>query len=209
MMKTKLPCLFFGWVLVAGSLQATARDLVPGCPSSFATSNLEIRIYPEDSLEPDATWKIDCISTEHKRVGFFRVQLLPLLVVQGIQLEFTRTNPPANWLDGFRCDWAPAENRSALEWRNFSISFPHEKIPRLSAGRARPVANAGSLICQLEDVTLQTGSGPIHLPRAEMRTEGRSGQIVWRESAATIQWNLFSGQFTTNAITERTQNENL
>jgi hypothetical protein len=186
------------------------RGLASGYSGSFATSNLEICIYPDNSLEPDAIWKIDRILTDHKRIGFFRVQLMPILVVQGIQLEFTRTNPPANWLDGFRCEWVPAENRSTLEWRDFSIIFPHENVPRLRAGRAHPVANAGSLICRLEGVTIQAASGPVHLPRAGVRMEGQAGKIVWQESGATVQWDLFSGQFTTNTLTQkRTPNEKL
>lgn len=187
----------------------TAPGLASGLSSSMTTSNLEIRIYPENSLRPDAVWKIDSISAEHKRIGFFRVQLMPVLVVNGIQLEFTKTDPQTNWLEGFRCEWVPAENRSTLEWRDFSMSFPHEKIPRLHAGHAHPVANGGSLICRLEDITLQTGSGQIHLPRAEVRTEGQAGKISWRDSTATIQWDLFSGQFTTNSIAQGIQNEKL
>jgi hypothetical protein len=209
LMNKKFHCLFFGLVLLTGILQASARDLAPGYSSFIANSNLEIRIYPERSLEPDAIWKIDRIVLEHKRIGFFSVQLMPHLVVEGIQLEFTRTNPPANWLDGFRCEWVPAENRSALEWRNFNISFPQETIPRLHAGRAHPVAHAGSLICRLEDVTLQGGSGPVHLPRAEVRMEGQAGRIAWQDSGRTIQWDLFSSQFITSSIIQRTPNEKL
>jgi len=208
-MNNKLHCLCFGLAMLVGIPMASARDLTLGYSGAFATSNLEIRIYPENSLEPDAIWKIDRILTEHKRIGFFSVQLLPHLVVQGIQLEFTRTNPPANWLDSFRCEWVPAENRSALEWRDFSISFPQETIPRLHAGRAHPVAHAGSLICRLEGVTLQTGSRPVYLPRAEVRMEGQTGRIVWQDSGHTIQWDLFSGQFVTSSIIQRTQNEKL
>jgi hypothetical protein len=87
-----------------------AHCLAAGPSASFATSNLEIRLYPQNSLVPDAVWKIDRIAPDHKRIGFFHVQLLPMLVVQGIGLEFTRTNPPANWLEGFRCEWVPADS---------------------------------------------------------------------------------------------------
>lgn len=174
---------------------------------SFATSNMEISVYSPNSLRPDAIWKINRISPEHRRMGFFSVKLLPVEVVEGIQLEFTRTNPQTNWLEGFHCEWSPAANRGLVEWRNFSIIFPPEPVPRLQAKRAHPTANAGSLICQLEGVTLQTGSRPIHLARAEVRAEGQAGLIVWRDNVATIRWDLFSGQFTTNGITQGIQNE--
>jgi len=165
---------------------------------SFATSNMVISVYSQNSLQPEAVWKINRISSEHRRMGFFSVKLLPVMVVEGIQLEFTNPNPQTNWLEGFRCEWAPAASRDIFEWRNFSILFPQEKVPRVQARRVHPAANAGSLICQLEGVTLQTGSQPVHLSRAEVRVEGQSAAIVWRDSAATIRWDLFSGQFTTN-----------
>ena len=165
---------------------------------SFATSNMEISVYSQNSLAPEAVWKINRISSEHRRMGFFSVKLLPVMVVEGIQLEFTNTNPQTNWLEGFRCEWAPAASRDIFEWRNFSILFPQEKAPRVQARRVHPAPNAGSLICQLEGVTLQTVYQPVHLSRAEVRAEGQSAAIVWRDSAATIQWDLFSGQFTTN-----------
>lgn len=200
-----LACLFC--ILIFGF--PVSRSLASDYFGSSATSNLEIRVYPENSLKPDAIWKIDQISTEHKRVGFFRVQLMPLLVVQGIHLKFTRTNPPANWLEGFQCKWLPLKDRNALEWRDFSIAFPQETVPRLLAGRAHPIAHAGSLICRLDDVTLQTGSGPVHLPRAEMRMEGQAGRIVWQDSGHTVQWDLFSNQTVISSIIQRKQNEKL
>jgi hypothetical protein len=206
----RLNLLCFGW----GALGALIASLCPAggwaadFPGSFATSNMEISVYSQNSLSPEAIWKINLVSPRHRRLGFFSVKLLPVMVVEGIQLEFTSANPQTNWLEGFRCEWAPAANRGLIEWRNFSIIFPQEKEPRLQAKRAHPAANAGSLICQLEGVTLQTGSRPIHLSRAEVRAEGQAGAIVWQDSAATIRWNLFSGQFTTNAIIQGIKNEN-
>jgi hypothetical protein len=174
---------------------------------SFSSSNMEISVYSKNSLEPDAVWRINRVSPQHRRMGFFSVKLLPVLVVEGIRLDFAKSGPQTNWLEGFRCEWAPAANQELIEWRDFSIFFPQETVPRLHAKRVHPEANAGSLICRLEGVTLQTGARPIQLSRAEVRAEGRSAAVVWRDAAATVQWDLFSGQFTTNAITQGIQNE--
>jgi len=194
-------CALFAGFSAAGGL---AADF----PGSFGAGNMEISVYPQNSVEPDAVWKINSVSPGHRRLGFFRVKLLPVLVVEGIQLEFTKTHPQTNWLEGFRCDWAPGANPGIFEWRDFRIFFPQEKVPRLQAKRVYPVAHAGTLICRLDGVTLQAGFQPIHLARAEVRAEGPAGNIVWRDAAAIIRWDLFSGQFATNAITQGTQNEN-
>jgi hypothetical protein len=195
-----------GWfcVLIAGS--SPAADL-SGFSGFSTAGNMKISVYSENSQEPEAVWTIHKVSLEHRRLGFFSVKLLPVVMVDGIQLQMTKAAPQTNWLEGFRCEWLPATSRSIFEWRDFSIFFPSETEPRLHARYAHPVANAGSLICRIEDVRLQTGAQPLHLPRAEVRTDGIAGEIVWQDAAATIRWDLFSGQFTTNSITQGIQNE--
>jgi hypothetical protein len=174
---------------------------------AFAATDLEIADYAENSLEPEAVWKIKSVSPEHRRLGFFSVKLLPIMVVRDVQLDFISPNPQTNWLDAFRCEWVPVAKRSAFEWRDFQVFFPQEKTPRLQAKRVYPVARAGALIARLEDLTLQAGSRPLHLSRAEVRAEGRAGVLAWTENSATIRWDLFSGQLTTNTVTQGTQNE--
>ena len=134
---------------------------------------------------PDAVWKIDRISTEYKRIGFFRVQLLPVLVVEGIHLELTPDQlPQTNWLDGFQCGMGCRRRTGARSNGGTSTSsFPREKIPCLHASRAHPMQPTPErfFLCQLEGVTLQAGAGPIHLARAEVRAEGsRPGKSLGR-----------------------------
>ena len=198
----------FFCVLIAGWLTADgkAADLF-GFPGFTPPENLKISVYSENSLVPEAVWTINKVSLEHRRLGFFSVQLLPIVLVDGIRLDMANAVPQTNWLDGFRCEWAPAANHGVFEWRDFSIFFPAEKVPRLYARNVHPVTDGGRLICRLEGVTLQTGSQPIHLARAEVCAQGTAAEVVWRNSAAVMQWDLFSGQFTTNLITQGTQNE--
>jgi hypothetical protein len=167
---------------------------------SFAATDMEVTDYADNSLEPDAVWKIKSVSPEHRRMGFFSVKLLPVMVVRDIQLNFTSPRPQTNWLDDLHCEWVPVAKRAAFEGREFSVCFPGENTPRLQAQRVYPVTRAGPLVCRLEGVTLQTASQPVHLARAEVRAEVRAGAIVWHVPEATIQWDLFSGQFTTNSI---------
>lgn len=191
-------CALMASLFQTGGLAADASGF-------FTVSNMEINVYPKNSLEPEAVWKINTVSPEHKRIGFFSIKLLPVMVAAGIQLEFTKTNPQTDWLEGFHGEWMPTASQSIFEWRDFSIFFPQEKLPRLHAKYVHPVTNAGSLVCRLDGVTLQSGSGPVHLSSAEVRADGQGGKIVWRDSASTIQWDLFSGQFETNATMQVTQ----
>ncbi len=197
----------------AGTLCALVVSFLPLCvpaaglPGSLQASNVENVIYGDDFFKPVATVNIGRIFTDHRRLGFFHITLLPVLVAEGVHLEFARANPQTNWLDGFRFDPAPAVGRSAVEWRDFSVSIAPEKMPRLQADRVHPTVTASSIVCQLEGVTVQTGLERLKVPKAELRAEGQSGQVVWTRSHQTIQWDLFTGQCKTNSIERGSQNE--
>lgn len=171
-----------------------------GFSGSLQTSNIESVIYGSDFFKPVAALKIERIYTDHRRLGFFHVKLLPVLVADGVHLEFAQARPQTNWLDGFRFDPAPAVDRSAVEWRDFSVSFAQEKSPRLRANRVHPTVNANFIVCRLEGVTVQAGAEQFNVPKAELRAEGQSGQVVWTQSNIVIQWDLFTGQCLTNSI---------
>ena len=192
----------------AGALGALAAGFFPLCvpaagfSGSLQASNVESVIYGDDFFKPVATVKIGRIFTDHRRLGFFHVKLLPVLVAEGVHLEFAQASPQTNWRDGFRFDPAPAAGRSAVEWRDFSVSVAQEKLPRLQADRVHPTVNASSIVCQLEGVTVQAGLERLKVPKAELRAEGQSGQVVWTRSHQVIQWDLFTGQCKTNSINE-------
>ena len=193
---------------LAGALGALAVGFLPLCVpaaglrGSLQASNVENVIYGDDFFKPVVVVKIGRIFTDHRRLGFFRVKLLPVLVAEGVHLEFARDNPQTNWLEGFRFDPVPSVNRSAVEWRDFSVSIAQEKLPRLQADRVHPTVNASSIVCELEGVTVQTGLERLKMPRAELRAEGQSGQVMWTRSHQVIQWDLFTGQCKTNSINE-------
>ena len=193
---------------LATALCALAVGFLPVCvpaaglSGSLQASNVESVIYGDDFFKPVAVVKIGRIFTDHRRLGFFHIQLLPVLVAEGVQLEFAQASPQTNWLDGFRFDPAPSVSRSAGEWRDFSVSIAQEKLPRLQADRVHPTVNADSIVCQLEGVTMQAGPERLKVPKAELRAEGQSGQVIWARSHQVVQWDLFTGQCKTNLIKE-------
>jgi hypothetical protein len=182
---------------------APLRLPAAGLPGSLQTTNLETVIYGSDFFKPVATLKVERVFTDHRRMGFFRVKLLPVLVADGVHVEFTESRPQTNWLDGFRFDPAPGVARHAVEWRDFSVSFGREPAPRLRANRVHPALNTDSIVCSLEGVTVQAGDQPLSLPKAELRAEAQSGTVVWMRANEVIQLDLFTGQCRTNSITEK------
>ena len=197
----------------AGTLCALAVGFLPLCvpaaglSDSLQASNVESVIYGDNFFKPVAALKIGRIFTDHRRLGFFHIKLLPMLVAEGVHLEFAQATPQTNWLEGFRFAPAPSVSRSAVEWRDFSVSIAREKLPRLQADRVHPTVTASSIVCQLEGVTVQAGLERLKVPKAELRAEGQSGQVVWTRSHQIIQWDLFTGQCRTNSIERESQNE--
>ncbi len=208
----ELTCRLKRWgeILCVGMIGFVPLRLpAAGLPGSLQTSNLETVIYGSDFFKPVADLKIERIFTDHRRLGFFHIKLLPVLVADGVHVEFTESRPQTNWLDGFRFDPAPGVARHAVEWRDFRVSFAAEPTPRLRANRVHPTINTDSVVCLLEGVTVEAGAQPLSLPKAELRAEAQSGLVVWTHASEVIQWNLFTGQFTTNALAQGTQNEKL
>src|ERR1035438_2416717 len=113
---------------LAGALGALAGGFLPLCvpaaglPVFLQASHVESVIYGDDFFKPVATLKIGRIFTDHRRLGFFRIKLLPVLVAEGVHLEFAQASLQTNWLEGFRFDPALSVSRSAVEWRDFSVS---------------------------------------------------------------------------------------
>jgi hypothetical protein len=192
-------------VLMAGFLPPAGA--AAGLGASSRARNVEIPVFLGTASEPVAIWKIDNVFTEHRRIGFFQVKLMPMLVAERVRLAFTQAKRQANWLEAFRFKLMSPGGGNAVEWREFSVFFPEEDVPRLRANRGYPAANAGATICRLEGVTLQVGSQPLKVPRAELRAEAGSGVVVWRTAATNMQWDLFTGQCTTNLVVQGSQNE--
>jgi hypothetical protein len=184
--------------LLAGLLPLSSP--AAGQTAHFEAHDVEIRVFPENSIKQIAVCKIDSVSTDYRKIGFFCVKLLPRLVVKGVRLEFNQADLGTNWLAGLQFDPAPGVRRSAVEWRDFTVFFPQEKLPRLRAERVYPPINAASTVYRLEGVTVQSGGEQFNVPRAELRAEGQSAQVMWTRSDWVIRWDLFTGQCKTNSI---------
>ena len=69
---------------------------------SVEARNITAGIYSDDSSTLIAVLKVAKVFNENRRLGFFRVKLLPILVAQGMRLDFTESKPNTNWVAGLR-----------------------------------------------------------------------------------------------------------
>jgi hypothetical protein len=159
--------------------------------------NVTLGIYADDSLAKVAVLKVARVFSENRRLGFYRIKLLPLLVAQGVRLEFAESTPNTNWVTAFLANCAPlARPGSCPEWRDVSVRFPQDAHPRLEASRLRPPTGAGEESCLLENVTIQTAAGALSVPRARLLFRGQVGRVVWESQGAVQQWDLFTCRLT-------------
>ncbi len=160
----------------------------------FEARNLRIPLYPDGSTSLTGVVRINRVFTENRRLGFFRVKLLPVSVVAGMRLDLSETTPNTNWLSGFRLPRGLVANRGGVEWRDASVSLPGDLVPRFQVKRLRLPAAVASEYLLLEDVTLQTDSGPVNVPQARLLLRGAPGSVVWQIGAQINHWDLFTGK---------------
>jgi hypothetical protein len=186
-------------VLLAPAGRATSSDLL----LDFGWQNLEFRTYAPNSIREIADCKIERIFLDHRKLGFFRVKLLPVLVVQGLRLEFADANPTNEWAESFQSDWLPKVKRSAVEWRDVSIGSQKEGAPRLHADRAQLAADGAPTVCVFQDVALESHGAKWRLPQAELRNEAGRPRVVWKASDGEWHLDLFSGENFNNSKLNR------
>ena len=172
---------------------------------AFEARKVTFAIYSDGFSDQAAILKVDRIFTDRRRLGFFRVKLLPVLVAQGVHFELTQPTPNTNWLTGFRVRLAPFARSRVLEWRDVTVRLPQDTRPRLQAGRLFPPANDSAEFCQLEGVTLQTDTGELKVPRAKLLLTGPPGRLVWEADGTAVRWNLFTGSLFSEKTTTNPQ----
>jgi hypothetical protein len=169
---------------------------------SVEARNITLGIYSDDGSAMVALLKVARVFNENRRLGFFRVKLLPMVIAQGVRLEFAQPEPGTNWLAGFCANPAPmAKPGTRLEWREVSVRFPQDDRPRLQAAQLHPPAGTNAESCLLENITLQTDAGALTVPRARLMLKGLAGRVVWESQGVTQQWDLR----TRNLISEKSK----
>ena len=159
----------------------------------------EFAIYAHGSIQQIADCKVDRVFTDHRRFGFFHVQLLPLLVVQGVRLELADQTADGGWADSFKSDWLPGVRHDGMEWRDMSVTVKADGSPAIHADRAVPAKVPGA-ICRLENITLTARGDKWQTAHAELRNENGHPRVVWRAGEQEFHWDLFTGQMTDPSI---------
>jgi hypothetical protein len=212
--RPKRQVMFKFFLLLPRILLWRVLFLLTGCvatapaqtlPADLNTTGVEFGIYAHNSVQEIADCKVDRIFTDHRRMGFFHVQLFPLLVVQGVRMELADQNADGGWVDGFKSDWLPDIKHDGMEWRDVFVSVKTDGAPSIHADRAIPAAKGASAICKLENITLKARGDTWRVSRAELRDEAGRPRVVWRTGTDEFHWDLFTGEMADPSIQSKAQ----
>jgi hypothetical protein len=181
-------------VLLIGAARVMGGDF----PMAFAWQDLEFKTYAPNSIREIADCKVGKVFLDHRKIGFFRVKLLPVLVVQGVRLEFGEPAPTNEWAQSFQSDWLPKAGQGSVEWRDVSIGSRSQGSPRLHAGVAQLTAGGATAIGEFRDVVLEANGVTARMKQAQLRNENGRPLVVWQVGDSERRMDLFSGELVNN-----------
>jgi hypothetical protein len=175
---------FFPWLSPA-SAQISYELL-----SSTEVKQAAIPFYAGSEQEPSVVFRAGSIHTDYESVGFLRIGLLPLEVLDDVTIEVRHPENATNVLYQLH-DWigAQAGKRIVLRQVGFLAKTP-AGTNRLDCGRARIAADGQWELSG--GVRFRSGTNQVEAARATLQIRGgQAGQIVMA-AAPAITNNLFA-----------------
>lgn len=159
---------------------------------------VSVPLYVEGKSRPVAAIRIDRVYRDHRRLGFFRVRALPVLVAQGVRLEVREPAGATNLLEELtRALQALAGNRN-FEARDVRLLIEGNEQPALEARRLCPATGSAVGAFVLERVRLVSKEHQIELARATARPVRPGVLRLVSPHAPVLDYNLSCGHLTLN-----------
>lgn len=181
-MKIRIAFTGFVWFAFFSLVMCLLLESGVGAAGLTGTAVNEVTLseYSPKDLSLVAQVHAARIFTDYERRGFFRIGLLPIPVVENVQIQIQSAECLTNALFALH-DWnQPASGVRRLELRNVEIELIGEKQPRLSAVSAR-VGQDGVL--ELSTVSVFNATGQqASIPKAALQVAG--------SSAGWLRWNV-------------------
>lgn len=173
------------WCVVLWSASGLFAEGIRWQPQQGAIKGIVIPIYPDKGACAAGSLRIGRVYSSHARLGFFRIGLLPVVMLDTVRLEVKEEGAWADLL-GRACERMEglAVGR-ACELKHFEVVFPHESKPRLKAAAAQWDARQRVLL--LTRVCVRQGDREIVLSKARLDATGRLASDAGPEGGA---WGL-------------------
>ncbi len=148
--------------------------------------NVVIPIYTERQSSPAAVLRVSRVSEGHQRKGFFRIGVLPTVVIENTVLEIRSDVDFSNVLHQAHSELVTRpELKRVIDGRGFSIVFSAHTNSWVQAGRMS-LGSPG--IWRLEDVSVGNPNSPLRtFRRAALQVTGpRAGELRGETRAEKI-----------------------
>ncbi len=179
-------CLLVICLSVAFSAGA---EMNPPGPEAAQARNMVFAVYNRDGTTALATIKVASLFTDHAQMGFFRVNLLPQPVLQGVRVELAQASAAVDWLSALRWNVLGAGENGA-EVRDLSVSVAADSRPRLAIDCLKLGPGGSAQPIRLEGVTLQTRDGAVKLPRARLEAAPSGPRLSWTDAGRGLTWDF-------------------
>jgi len=164
-------CFLALWTQVPDCLQAGGM---------FGSSAENATLTEYDGAQVIAKAHATRVFVDHEKWGFLRVGLLPLAVVQGVQIQIQSASFLTNALADLNSLNLSSANLRHLEFRDLEISLLGETKPRLRAATAR-VSSSGTLKLTRVSV-VGSGGRTVSIAEATLQISGpAAGSLRWRD----------------------------
>lgn len=169
-----------GWIVLVVALGLAALDLAAGTDLANRLKGLRMTLRPRSNDAAVVRLSIQEARLDHQRRGFFKIGVLPVLVVEDVALEVLEPGSLASTLADLPAALMGDGHRVPIELRNFSLRFPGDETPRFLAGRVRL---AGRGVWQL--------SGPVAWRTTA--SQGLASQASLQVAGAQAGWLTLTG----------------
>lgn len=184
---------FIVYALLGAGLLAVAS--LNAKAAGFSLNNARgvvIPIYATGYDGAVAAMRLDRVAQEQRRLGFFRIRALPVLVIYQARLEVRQTAAASQAISNFCEHLKQLGQRDAVEVRGFQLTLPAEKAPRLEARHVSLQTENKVTGLRLEDVILR-GAGPERkLHRAWFGSSPQGPLLRWGNTDAAASCDPFA-----------------
>lgn len=193
-MKTRTHSVLavLAFLLTLNLRHSTAFAQIGLLPSGTEIKKVTAPVYLGDELQPVAIIRADHVFGDYQRRGFFRIGVLPMLVLDGLSLELCDTTRLSTVLTNVSALLNVNHGATrVVEGRNFSLLFPAQKKADV---RAQLIRLQSKTEWRLQDGVVHRPDGTsIQFRRATLRVAGpESGELTCDTAQGAIHIQLLS-----------------
>ena len=166
--------------------------------AQITAKGMVIPLFVGSESKPTALVRVKELRNDYRRVGFFRIGAMPLVVLDGLTIELKHTKNLSASLKEIHKGVLINKHPSLLEARDVQVLIMAESAPRLQARTMRFV-DAGQW--RLFDGVLFAGSNqPVHFSEGTLQLHGPSpGRFTYKAGGMAEELELLSDLLTPSA----------